>query len=99
MADELKMDYAMMDSMRQSFLNGADMLEDVRKAILQISEAAEEGALVGDGGDAFVEALNYNLASSVSDLFLKFRELADDIEGAVEDMRSADESSAGTMGG
>lgn len=98
MPDELKMDYEMMEAMRQSFENGADQLEEVRVRINQIAEMSEEGALVGKGGTKFQEALTYNLASSVQHLYDKFKELAGDIEGAVSDMRDADESSASTMG-
>lgn len=98
MADQIKMDYAMMDEMKQSFLKGAETLEEVRHIINEILQSAEEGALLGDGGAAFSEALSTSLAGSVNRMYLKFTELAQDIQGAVDDMRSADDSSAGMMG-
>ena len=93
MSNEIKMDYGLMEDMNRTFLQGVEQLQDTMQAMQNIANEMEDGALLGQGGAAFTEALRDKLSPAISRLIEKFEELADDINKAMEDMRSADESS------
>jgi len=54
----------------------------------------QNGALQGEFGDTFVQALGI-LQQKVNKLAAKFTEEAGDIRGAMSDMRSADQQAGG----
>lgn len=93
MSNEIKMDYGLMEDMNRTFLQGVEQLQDTMQAMQNIANQMEDGALLGQGGAAFTEALRDKLSPAISRLIEKFEELAGDINKAMEDMRSADESS------
>jgi len=93
MSNEIKMDYGLMEDMNRTFLQGVEQLQDTMQAMQNIANEMEDGALLGQGGAAFTEALRDKLSPAISRLIEKFEELAGDINKAMEDMRSADESS------
>lgn len=90
MSDIIKMDYGMMREMAQTFLQGANQLDETMSEMKSIAQALEGGALLGRGGDAFVDAINTKLCPSINRLKDKFEELAQDVLKAMEDMQSAD---------
>lgn len=98
MSDIIKMDYPKMEAMRQSFVSGADVLEDVQKRVIELSKKAEGGVFLGEAGETFSNALSFKLYTSVRKLRDKFEELAEDIQAAVDSMEAADNSTTGTMG-
>ncbi len=92
MSDIIKMDYGLMEDMNRTFLQGVEQLQDTNQAMQSIANELEDGALLGRGGVAFTEALRDKLCPAISRLTDKFQELAEDINKAMEDMRSADSS-------
>lgn len=90
MSDIIKMDYGMMREMAQTFLQGANQLDETMSEMKSIAQALEGGALLGRGGDAFVDAINTKLCPGITRLKDKFEELAQDVLKAMEDMQSAD---------
>ncbi len=92
MSDIIKMDYGLMEDMNRTFLQGVEQLQDTMQAMQSIANEMEDGALLGRGGVAFTEALRDKMCPAISRLTDKFQELAEDINKAMEDMRSADSS-------
>lgn len=89
---EIKMDYGLMEDMNRTFLQGVEQLQDTMQAMQSVANELEDGALLGRGGTAFTEAIRGKLCPAISRLTDKFQELAEDINKAMEDMRSADTS-------
>jgi WXG100 family type VII secretion target len=90
---EIKMDYGLMEDMNRTFLQGVEQLQDTMQAMQNVANEMEDGALLGRGGTAFTEAIRGKLCPAISRLTDKFQELAEDIQKAMEDMKSADTSS------
>ncbi len=93
MTDVIKMDYGLMEEMHGTFLQGVEQLENTMQEMQSIANAMEDGALLGRGGDAFTDALRSKLSPSISRLTDKFKELAEDVQKAMQDMQSADSTS------
>ena len=89
---EIKMDYGLMEDMSRTFLQGVEQLQDTNQAMQSIANEMEDGALLGSGGVAFTEAIRGKLCPAITRLTDKFQELSEDINKAMEDMRSADSS-------
>ncbi len=92
MTDEIRMDYGLMEDMSKTFQQSVEQLQDTLSAVQNIANEMEDGALLGRGGDAFTEAIRNKLSPAISRLTEKFQELAEDVNKAMEDMRSADAS-------
>ena len=92
MSDIIKMDYGMMDEMSQAFQRGAQQLQETMQEMQTIATALEDGALLGRGGAAFVEAIRGKLCPAINKLNNKFDELEKDILQAKQDMQEADVS-------
>lgn len=90
MSDIIKMDYGLMADMSQTFKQGVEQLQDTNQVMQNIANELEDGALLGRGGVAFTEAIRGKLCPAISRLTDKFEELAGDIQKAMDDMRSAD---------
>ncbi|MEW5987099.1 MAG: WXG100 family type VII secretion target [Chloroflexota bacterium] len=95
---EIKMDYALMEEMSRVFRQGVQQLEDTTSQMNSIAATLEGGALLGRGGDAFVEAIRGPLSSAITRLREKFDELANDVDAAANDMRQADTQTKGYYG-
>lgn len=95
MSEIIKMDYPLMEEMKAVFTQGAQQLEDTAREMQNIAAALEDGALLGRGGEAFSSALRERLTLSINKLKEKFEELAQDVQGAMDDMRSADTQASG----
>jgi WXG100 family type VII secretion target len=85
--------------MAKTFQKGAEELQDVMQEMQSIANTLEEGALLGRGGVAFVEAIRGRLSPSMSKLIEKFQELQGDVNAAVDYMREADQTSRSQFGG
>jgi len=92
MSSEIRMDYGLMEDMNRVFQQGVEQLQDTMQAMQSIANELEDGALLGRGGVAFTEAIRGKLSPAISRLTDKFQELAEDINKAMEDMRSADQT-------
>jgi WXG100 family type VII secretion target len=95
MADQIKMNFGMMEDMARVFAEGAQTLESVGTEVGNIAKALQDGALLGDAGEAFADACSGPLASSVDRIREKLLELKGDIEGAAQDMQDADSTTVG----
>jgi WXG100 family type VII secretion target len=82
MAD-VRMNYGSMEQMAKSFHQAHEQLEQTIGEMDKVVKMMEGGALVGDGGQAFMEALNHKLKKRLQVLKEKMRELEGDVHGAV----------------
>jgi WXG100 family type VII secretion target len=92
-ADEIKVDYPLMDEMTQTFLQGVEQLQDTMQEMMSIANALEDGALLGRGGVAFTEAIRGKLCPAIGRLTDKFQELSEDVKKAKEFAQQADQKS------
>jgi WXG100 family type VII secretion target len=92
MSDEIRMDYGLMEDMSKTFQQSVEQLQDTLQAMQNVANELEDGALLGRGGDAFTEAIRNKLSPAISRLTEKMQELSEDVNKAMEDMRSADSS-------
>lgn len=90
MSDEIRMDYGLMEDMSATFKQSVEQLQDTMQAMQSVANELEDGALLGRGGVSFTEAIRDKLSPAISRLTEKMQELADDVNKAMEDMRSAD---------
>jgi WXG100 family type VII secretion target len=95
MSEIIKMNYPAMQEMAQHCKATAQRLMETVRLANQLAQQMQNGALVGDAGEAFAGALNSAFAPGVSKLSQKFEELAKDVEGAMADMRSSDSGAGG----
>jgi WXG100 family type VII secretion target len=92
--DEIKLDYELADAMAKTFKQSAEQVESTIGEMKNIVGTLEGGALLGQGGASFVEALG-RLDQSLKRLMAKFIELEADVQSAISSMRDADASSKG----
>ena len=90
---EIRMDYGLVEEMSTTFAKGVEQLQDTMTEMQSIASDLEDGALLGKGGEAFAAAIRNDLARALNNLTEKFQELSKDVNDAMEDMRSADETS------
>lgn len=91
---DVQMNYETMEEMAKIFDNGSKQLQETGQAMEGLAQAMENGALLGDGGDKFAEALRNRLAKRIYKLMQKFAELNKDVVGAVKDLRDGDKEAA-----
>lgn len=84
MADKIRVVPELMDNMTQTLLQGAEELQDTMQEMQRIAITLEEGALLGQGGEAFTMAIRGKLSPAISKLVDKFQELANDVRAAKE---------------
>jgi WXG100 family type VII secretion target len=94
MSDQIRMDYELMDNMRQAFLQGVEQLQDTMQEMQSIANTLEDGALLGQGGDAFTDAIRGQLCPAISRLTERLDSLAIRVEQAKTEMQEADQSEA-----
>jgi len=95
MSDIIKMDYDLMDDMARVFGESAETLESVAKQVGSIAQELQDGGLLGQAGEAFVDALNSRLTPAIVRLQDKLVELRQDVVAAKQDMVDADRTSVG----
>jgi WXG100 family type VII secretion target len=95
MADEMKMVYESVEAMVKTFDQSVEQLQDTMQEMQSIAGVLEDGALLGDGGQAFVEAIRNTFARSMTKLTEKMEELSGDCQAAIEEFQAADSESAG----
>jgi len=93
------MDYDMMEDMARLFNDGAQQLEELMRTMQGIASTLEDGALLGQGGDALAGAIRDKLVTRVSRLEEKFQELSGDVWGALVDLRDGDKEAASRFKG
>ena len=93
MADQIKMNYPMMEDMAHAFSNGAEVLEMALSEVIKIASSLEDGGLVGDAGDTLGEACRGPLANAIVGLKEKLEEMQSDVIAAKEAMQTSDTTS------
>ncbi len=93
--DVIKLDYAKAEEMVRTFRQGREQLQRSIQEMQGLATTIEEGALLGQGGDAFVDAIRGKLIPAITKLSNKFDELAKDVGMAVKYMQEADRTSTG----
>lgn len=97
--DEIKLDYGLAEEMIATFQKGREQLQDTMQEMQSLANILEDGALLGRGGESFVDAIRSKFSPSLTRLIDKFEELAKDVGEAVEIMREEDKRSSGMFGG
>ncbi len=80
---DVKMNYNSMEKMAQAFKEAHQQLDESMREMKKMAKMMGDGALVGDGGSAFQEAINSKLLKRMRQLHKKMGELEGDINGAV----------------
>lgn len=96
---DVQMDYDLMEEMSKIFQNGATQLGETTQAMEQLANTMEQGALLGEGGDMFADALRSRLGPRLKKLQEKFGELSKDVTGALRDLRDGDKDAASRFKG
>lgn len=95
MTDEIKLVYDTAEDMIRIFKEGMKQLQDTEKQMQGIASTLQQGALLGQGGSAFDDALRSKLCPAINRLNDKFQELSEDVKDAIEFMQEADQTSKG----
>lgn len=98
MADKIKLNYDLAEQMARTFQQSAQQIQHTLQEMKSISETLKGGALLGQGGQAFAEAIDGKLTKSLDKLGQKFTELDGDVKAAIAAMRQADEESKNQFG-
>jgi len=90
---ETRMVYEEAEEMVMLLHTGAEQLMDTMEAMQRIAEQLDNGALLGDGGEAFSSALRQRLAPAIQRLAEKLKERSDYVQTEVYDMKQAEQAS------
>ena len=93
--DEIRVVYELMEEMSQTFDAGVEQLQDTMQEMQSVASTLEDGALLGDGGDAFKDAIRGKLCPAIGRLTDKFSELKEDVVAAKNYAEEADKQSKG----
>lgn len=93
MTEEIKLVYQTAEDMIQTFGKGKEQLQKTMHEMQAVASQLEDGALLGQGGDAFKDAIRGKLCPAISKLSDKFEELMGDVHKAIEYMQEADRTS------
>lgn len=90
--DEIKLDYAKAGKMASAFTKGKEELDGIKQAMTKIASDLEGGAMLGEGGQAYVHAIQEVFLKNLDKFIEKFNEEAADVNNAIKDMQAADSS-------
>jgi len=91
--DKIKLNYEQAEQMAKTFKEGAQQLQQTQQEMQKLALLLQEGALLGRGGQEFVNAIQGQLCPSIGRLNNKFTELEGDVKAAISAMRQADAES------
>lgn len=91
---DVQMDFDMMEDMARLFREGAQHMDDLIRAMQDVANRLDDGALLGRGGQAFSEAIRDKLNTRIGMLQDKLTELSMDVYGALVDLRDGDTEAA-----
>jgi uncharacterized protein YukE len=94
MTDEIKLVYATAEDMISTFQKGVEQLGKTMHEMQTVASKMEDGALLGQGGETFKEAIRGKLCPAIGRLNEKFGELIEDVHKAIEYMQDADKKSS-----
>lgn len=89
MSVDQRMNYNSMRQMSRAFREAAKQLEQTMQDMKKVSKLMQDGALVGDGGQAFASAIDGKLMKRLQALQAKMQEMDKDIRKNVEAMGQA----------
>lgn len=92
---DVQMDYSDMEDMKKIFLDCANALEDLTSQVKTWSTTLNDGALLGDAGEALSDALNTKLTTKIQALIEKIKEEADTIQKSIDTMQADEKETAG----
>lgn len=92
MSPDVQMDYDAMEDMASTFGQSAQQLDETIMVFTGVAAEMENGALIGEAGDEFVDAIRGKLNPSLGRLRDKMEELQKDISAAVAYMRDGVET-------
>jgi WXG100 family type VII secretion target len=95
--DVIKLDYPKAEEMCKTFKASAQQIDATVKEMTSIANLLQEGALLGRGGAAYIEAIRSKLIPSLNKLKAKYEELDKDVAAAVKAMQDQDRASAQRM--
>jgi len=95
MADKIKLNYPAMQEMANQCKQAAQRLAETAKLGQNAAQEMQNGALLGDAGEAFANALTSAFVPQVKKLADKFNEVSKDIMDAIQDMKSSDQGAGG----
>jgi uncharacterized protein YukE len=81
---DVKMNYGSMDKMKTAFKQAHTQLNQSMEEMKKLSKMMADGALNGDGGTAFEDAINRKLMKRMKALHEKMQQMEKDIQLAVE---------------
>jgi WXG100 family type VII secretion target len=90
--EQIKMNYPLMEQMEKEFQKGRSQLQHTAGELNKIAEKLEQGALLGQAGGAFSQAVRGPLMNAVNKIADKFEELENDLKFAANEMRQAEET-------
>lgn len=93
MTEEIKLVYQTAEDMIQTFAKGKEQLQKTMHEMQAVAGHLEDGALLGQGGEAFKDAIRGKLCPAINKLSDKFEELMGDVHKAIEYMQEADRTS------
>jgi WXG100 family type VII secretion target len=94
MADKIRVNYPALEDMAKQCDQAAQRIRQTASMANQIAQQMQNGAMQGEFGDIFVQALGV-FQTKVNKLADKFAEEAGDIRGAMSDMQAADNAASG----
>jgi len=84
---DVKMNYDSMQNMENAFKQAASQVSDSINAMKQVSQTLQGGALLGQAGSAFSDAINNKLIPAMNTIQEGMSKLQQDIGGAVSATR------------
>ena len=95
MSDVIRMEYAAMEQLIQTFRQAHGSLEEVKGVESQMAQLIENGAMLGAAGEHLASAIGGPLVNATLKLAAKMEEEANDCAKAMEIMKQHDQEAAG----
>ncbi len=84
---DVKMNYSSMENMEKAFQQAAQQIQESISAMGKVHQTLEGGALLGQAGTAFAEAISSKLSPTMKTIAEGMTKLQQDIGGAVSATR------------
>jgi uncharacterized protein YukE len=81
---DVKMNYGSMEKMKTAFKQAGSQLDQTMGEMKKLAKMMQDGALQGDGGSAFADAVNRKLMKRMKALHEKMIQMQGDIQAAVD---------------
>ncbi len=88
--DLVKYDYAQLEAMAAELQKGAQRLEETKDRLVKAVQIMQQGAFQGQAGEYLANALVNDLVRSIEILEQYYRQMAEHIQQAAQDMLEAE---------